>query len=91
MDPTNTVTPSTIQSTERRKPLFSPQALNDIIAKTLPADAQPGDKVLVGTVNQDGVAIVASFAFGDGWQLKGAAQLEWGGDYNVGASIIKRF
>lgn len=71
--------------------IFSPEALAKVVSETLPADAKPGDKVVVGTVDQNGAQVVASFKLKDKWELQAAARHEWNGDNSVGAKVLLRW
>lgn len=71
--------------------IFSQDALDKIIADTLPVDAKPGDKVVVGTIDQHGAQVVASFKLKDKWELQAAAQHQWNGDNTVGAKVLLRW
>ena len=70
---------------------FDPAALDKIIRETLPKDVQPGEKVIVGTVDQRGVKVAAHFAFDGGWQLEAAVAHDWKGDTAAGAKVIRRW
>lgn len=76
--------------------IFSPAALTKVIAESLPADAKPGEKVVVGTIDQNGVQVVASFknnvqGQGLNWELQAAARHDWTGDNTVGAKVLLRW
>lgn len=71
--------------------IFTREALDKLIADTLPADGEPGQKVLVGTVDQKGAKVAAQFTFEGGWQLEAAAHKDWHGDVGAGARVIKRW
>jgi hypothetical protein len=76
--------------------IFSPEQLNKIVAETLPTDAKPNEKIVVGTVDQHGVQVVASFkntVHSDGlnWELQAAARHDWTGDNSVGAKVLLRW
>jgi hypothetical protein len=72
--------------------IFAPHELDRIIADTLPADATPGEKVLVGTVDASGAQVIASFQFADGWQLQGQLRKTWSETGVSGsARVVKRW
>lgn len=71
--------------------IFSPEALKKVIDNTLPADGKTGEKVVVGTVDQNGAQVVASFKFKEKWELQAAARHEWAGDNSVGAKVLLRW
>jgi len=84
-----TLTPATI---------FSPDQLARLVRETLPADAAPGEKVVVGTVDQHGAQIVASFKNKGGlvgglkWEVQAAARHEWAsGENSVGTKLLLRW
>lgn len=71
--------------------IFSDEQLQRVIAEALPADAKPGEKVVIGTVDQHGAQVVASFKMKDGWEMQAAARHEWGGENVVGAKVLLRW
>lgn len=74
--------------------IFSPEQLDKIVTETLPADAGPGTKVVVGAIDQHGAQVVASFKSsldGTGWELQAAARHDWNGDNSVGAKVLLRW
>jgi hypothetical protein len=76
--------------------IFSPEALAKVVSETLPTDAQPGEKVVVGTLDQHGAQVVASFknkanSGGVNWELQAAARHDWSGDNSVGAKVLLRW
>lgn len=71
--------------------VFSPQALEKAVADALPADARPGEHVIVGSVDQHGAQIVASFKLKERWELQGVAHHDWNGDNQVGAKVLLRW
>jgi hypothetical protein len=76
--------------------IFSPEALSKVVSDTLPADARPGEKIVVGTVDQNGAQVVASFknnvqGSGLNWELQAAARHDWNGDNSVGAKVLLRW
>lgn len=75
------------------KTVFSPEQLNQIVQDTLPTDVTPGEKVLVGAVDQHGVKVVAAFTWkGDlNWELQAAVQHDWDGDTKAGGKVILRW
>jgi len=68
--------------------IFSPEHLDKLVADTLPKDAAPGTKVVVGTIDKDGAQVVASFKLQDKWTLQAAGRHEWNGDNTVGAKVL---
>jgi hypothetical protein len=71
--------------------VFSDEQLKKIIADTLPADAKPGEKVVVAAVNSEGVKVVASFKLKEHWELQAAAEHTWAGNDAVGAKVLLRW
>jgi hypothetical protein len=71
--------------------IFSQARLTEIVSSVLPADAKPGDKVVVGTVDEHGAQVVASFKLRDRWELQAAARHEWDGTNSVGAKVLLRW
>ena len=77
--------------------VFSPEQLQRLVRETLPADAQPGEKVVVGTVDQHGAQIVASFKNKGGligglqWEIQAAARHDWDGSNSVGTKLLLRW
>lgn len=72
--------------------IFSPEALTKVVTETLPNDGKPNEKAVVGTVDQHGAQVVASFKFKeDRWELQAAARHDWNGDNSVGAKVLLRW
>jgi hypothetical protein len=71
--------------------IFSPEALQKVVSETLPTDGKPGEKVVVGTVDQHGAQVVASFKMKDKWELQAAARHDWDGNNSVGAKVLLRW
>lgn len=72
--------------------VFSAEALARVVSESLPTDAKPGEKVVIGTVDQHGAQVVAAFKSDSGaWEFMGAARHEWTGDNNVGAKVLYRW
>jgi hypothetical protein len=71
--------------------IFSQEQLAKIVAESLPSDARPGEKVVIGTVDQHGAQVVASFKLKDHWELQAAARHEWSGENEVGARVLLRW
>lgn len=67
--------------------LFSDVALAKLVKDTIPADLTDRH-VVIGTVDQHGAQIVASFEFKDRWELQAAARHEWKGDTVIGAKVL---
>jgi hypothetical protein len=72
-------------------PIFSTDQLDRLIAKTLPTDAKPGEKVVVGAVDQQGVQVVARFKWKEHWELQAAWEHDWAGENNAGAKVLLRW
>lgn len=70
--------------------IFSPAAL-DRLVKDLPSDIAPGEKVIVGTVDEKGAKVSARLAFDGNWQLEAAIRHDWTGDTAAGVKVIKRW
>jgi len=72
--------------------IFSQEALSKVVASTLPADPRDGERVVVGTVDDKGAQIVASFKYKEiRWEVSAAARHEWTGDTSVGAKVLLRW
>lgn len=77
--------------------IFSSEQLDKIVADTMPADAKPGEKVVIGTLDQHGAQVMASFKLqknefgGPSWELQAAARHEWTGENSVGAKVLLRW
>lgn len=72
--------------------IFSQDALAQVVASTLPADPRDGERVVVGTVDETGAQIVASFKFKGGkWEAQAAARHDWNGENSVGAKVLLRW
>ena len=70
---------------------FSDAQLQSIITETIPSTLPAGHtSAIVGSVDQNGAQVVASFELGDKdeWQFQAAAQHTWTGDNEVGARVI---
>lgn len=70
---------------------FSHDQLQRIVDETLPADAKLGEKVVVGTIDQNGVQVMASFKLKQHWELQAVARHEWSGNDVVGAKVLLRW
>jgi hypothetical protein len=68
--------------------IFSPEQLEQIIQRTLPATPANHSHAVVATVDQNGAQVVASFKRTSHWELQAAAQHEWSGDDSVGARVL---
>lgn len=74
--------------------VFSQSQLDKIVAETLPADAQPGEKVIVGTVDKTGAQVVAAFKMRRDdftWELQGIARHDWDGNNSGQGKVILRW
>ncbi len=76
--------------------MFSAAQLETIMRETLPTDAQPGEKVVIFAVDDDGLGVVASFKrqadhAGLTWELQAAARHAWTGEDAAGAKVILRW
>lgn len=73
--------------------IFSPEQLSKIVANTLPADAKPNEKVLVGAVDKDGAQVVARMKFKeDRWTVQAAWRHDWATkDNSAGAEVFLRW
>jgi hypothetical protein len=71
--------------------IFSQARLTEIVSSVLPADAKPGEKVVVGTVDEHGAQVVASFKLRDHWELQAAARHDWDGTDSVGGKVLLRW
>jgi hypothetical protein len=69
--------------------IFSPEQLTKIVNETLPKD-QTASHVVVGSIDQNGVQVVASFKKDatSKWELQAAARHDWSGSNEVGAKVI---
>lgn len=71
--------------------ILSPEALQRVIVETLPPDGRPNEKVVVGTVDQHGAQVVASFKMKERWELQAAARHDWSGENTLGAKVLLRW
>ena len=71
--------------------LFSQDQLQKLITDTMPADAKPGEKIVVATVDSSGTKVVASFKLNQHWDLQAAAEHDWAGDDKAGAKVLLRW
>lgn len=72
--------------------IFSPDQLAKVIQDTLPADAPTGKNVIVGTVDQHGAQVVASFTMKEKWELQAAARHDWDtGANSVGGRVAVKW
>lgn len=74
--------------------LFSQEQLQKLVTETLPADAKPGEKVIVATVDATGAKAIVSFnkqAGGANWAVQWATAYQWHGDVQTGAKVIVRW
>lgn len=74
--------------------IFAPKQLQHLIDESLPTDAIPGEKVVVGTIDKTGAQVLATFKWHSQkatWELKAAARHDWSGDNNVEAKVILRW
>jgi hypothetical protein len=73
--------------------LFSPDRLQQVVRETLPQDDDPRAHVVVGTIDQDGAQVVASFKRNSTsiWELQVAARHEWTGATSVGGKVLLRW
>ncbi len=81
-------------------PLFSPDALTRQLEQLLPAATAEDWHVVVGTVDEAGARIAASFRrrpnrrandAGAVWELQAVAHHEWAGDSGAGARVILKW
>ena len=73
--------------------LFSPERLQQVVTETLPQDDDPRMHLVVGTVDQHGVQILASFKRRPDtiWELQAVARHDWTGENSVGGRVILRW
>jgi hypothetical protein len=71
--------------------IFSASQLAQIVAAALPVDARPGEKIVIGTVDAQGVQVVASFKLTDHWELQAAARHTWTGETAAAAKVLLRW
>ena len=74
--------------------IFSPDQLQKLVKETMPADAKPGEKIIVATVDATGAKVVASFNKVTGpasWDFQWATAYQWKGDVQTGAKVIVRW
>lgn len=71
--------------------ILSPEALQRVIVETLPPDGRPNEKIVVGTVDQHGAQVVASFKMKERWELQAAARHDWSGENTLGAKVLLRW
>ncbi len=81
-------------------PLFSPDALTRQLEAILPAAEAEDWHVVVGTVDETGARIAASFRrrpnrraaeTGAVWELQAVAHHDWTGDSGAGARVILKW
>jgi hypothetical protein len=73
--------------------IFSPERLQQVI-ETLPQDDDAArHHVVVGTVDQHGAQVIASFKRTDRavWELQVAARHDWTGENSVGGRVLLRW
>lgn len=74
--------------------IFSPEATSRLVQELIiPAAEATTTRVVVGTVDEDGAQVVASFKKrpapgGFSWELQAAARHEWTGDNGIGGKVI---
>lgn len=73
--------------------LFTNDQLRRLVEESLPADAKPGEKVIIATLDSTGAKAIASFNFNKGaaWELQWATQYKWTGELQTGAKVIVRW
>lgn len=75
--------------------IFSNAQLAKLVADTVVPQTDPAHThVVVGTVDQQGAQVVASFkksGSGAGWELQAAARHDWSGDNSVGGRVILKW
>lgn len=71
--------------------MFSAEQLQKLVTENLPPPGKPGEHVVIGTIDQHGAKVMATFAFENGWQLQAAVQHEWSGEHRTGATILMRW
>jgi hypothetical protein len=84
--------------------IFSAPQLERLVRDQLPADAIPGEKVVIGTVDRDGIQVLAAFKnqqqpdrFGHPavgglqWEFQGAARHDWDGSNSLSAKVLLRW
>lgn len=93
-DPHNPIVPVAkpgIVVTPKAATVFSSAQLDQILKDTLPADAKPGENVIVTAIDQNGAKVAANFKLREHWELRAAAEHEWSGDNRVGAKVVMRW
>lgn len=71
--------------------VFSQEQLAKIVAETIPADAKPNEKFLIGTVDQTGAKVMAVLKLKDEWEVQAVAEANWKGSKSAGAKVMKRW
>lgn len=74
--------------------IFSQDALARLVQESLPADAKPGERIILGTVDDAGAQVVAGFHFHATkaeWEVTGAARHDWTGANTVGTRVLLRW
>lgn len=71
--------------------IFSNEQLAKVVAESLPKDAQKNEKIVIGTIDQDGVQVVASFKLKEKWELQAAVRHNWDNTDAVGAKVLLRW
>ncbi len=66
-------------------PAFSQKALSKLVAETVPPDR---GNAVVGTVDENGIAVVVHMTKGEHWAVEGTFARDWGGNMSTGAKVI---
>lgn len=70
-------------------PLFSDTALKQIVAQTLPQLPPGHHNAVVGTVDANGIKVVAGLKLKDGHvEVTGAFEHDWSGNDQAGANVL---
>jgi hypothetical protein len=86
-----------LSNTIKATSVFSPEQLSKIVAETLPGDAKPGEKIIVGAIDQTGAQVLIGFKnkAGEGedfnWEAQAVARHNWAGDNQVDAKVVMRW
>ena len=71
--------------------IFSQAQLKKLVAETMPADAKPGEKIVVGTVDSSGAQVVVDLKLTTRWTVQGVYRHDWSGDNTAAATVIGRW
>jgi hypothetical protein len=65
--------------------MFSQAELAKVVAKTVPPNRT---HAVVGTVDEDGMAVVVKMTLRERWEVSAAYRRDWAGDQQTGVKVI---